>query len=294
MKKLAIIVAALLLITTPALATSVEDLISGLESELATVPDLSGAFGSAGEAQGEVFATGVITGEGTLYDDDGTGNAGADLLLLQQGFSASAVLVADRAGTLYARGAASVLILPQIIPGKTLVVVGDGSTPSAPAETARPTPAPIYNAISLTVGGTTQTLEQSTGKSTSTSLDASFSSESAQFVIGLPLALTAGDVLTPQSAANATDSYPYLSYIDENGTEWYALAWSRPTGVAPDLSIEYVIEREPDAAADYAISIEMAQGGEYRGTLWALLVNSLDTSQSMEVNAVFHFTTSMS
>ena len=162
MKKLAIIVAALLLITTPALATSVEDLISGLESELATVPDLSGAFGSAGEAQGEVFATGVITGEGTLYDDDGTGNAGADLLLLQQGFSASAVLVADRAGTLYARGAASVLILPQIIPGKTLVVVGDGSTPSAPAETARPTPAPIYNAISLTVGGTTQTLEQST------------------------------------------------------------------------------------------------------------------------------------
>ena len=50
----------------------------------------------------------------------------------------------------------------------------------------------------------------------------------------------------------------------------------------------------PDAAADYTISIEMAQGGEYRGTLWALLVNSLDTSQSMEVNAVFHFTTSMS
>ena len=112
MKKLAIIVAALLLITTPALATSVEDLISGLESELATVPDLSGAFGSAGEAQGEVFATGVNTGEGTLYDDDGTGNAGADLLLLQQGFSASAVLVADRAGTLYARGAASVLARP--------------------------------------------------------------------------------------------------------------------------------------------------------------------------------------
>ena len=65
--------------------------------------------------------------------------------------------------------------------------------------------------------------------------------------------------------------------------------------INPALAIAGTVrEREPDAAADYTISIEMAQGGEYRGTLWALLVNSLDTSQSMEVNAVFHFTTSMS
>ena len=154
MKKLALILAVLFLFSTPALATSVDDLISELESELTAVPDLSSAFGSVGEAQGEVFATGVITGEGTLYEDDGIGSAGADLLLLQQGFSASAVLVAQRAGTLYVRGAASVLILPQIIPGQTLVIVGGESL--CPAETARPHPAPVvYNAVSLNIGGVT-------------------------------------------------------------------------------------------------------------------------------------------
>lgn len=52
MKKLALILAVLFLFSTPALATSVDDLISELESELTAVPDLSGAFGSVGEAQG--------------------------------------------------------------------------------------------------------------------------------------------------------------------------------------------------------------------------------------------------
>ena len=289
MKKLALILAVLFLFSTPALATSVDDLISELESELTAVPDLSGAFGSAGEAQGEVFATGVITGEGTLYEDDGIGSAGADLLLLQQGFSASAVLVAQRAGTLYVRGAASVLILPQIIPGQTLVIVG-GESAASPT----PTPAPVvYNAVSLNIGGVTSTLEQSTGTSTSVSLDASFSGETAQFVIGLPLSLTT-NAITPQSAANATDSYPYLSYIDESGTEWYALAWSRPTGVAPDLSIEYVIEREPSEAADFAITIELAQDGEYRGHFQATLVNTKDTSQTLALSGAFHFNAPMS
>ena len=290
MKKLALILAVLFLFSTPALATSVDDLISELESELTAVPDLSGAFGSVGEAQGEVFATGVITGEGTLYEDDGIGSAGADLLLLQQGFSASAVLVAQRAGTLYVRGAASVLILPQIIPGQTLVIVG-GESAASPT----PTPAPVvYNAVSLNIGGVTSTLEQSTGTSTSVSLDASFSGEAAQFVIGLPLSLTTGGAITPQSAANATDSYPYLSYIDESGTEWYALAWSRPTGVAPDLSIEYVIEREPSEAADFAITIELAQDGEYRGHFQATLVNTKDTSQTLALSGAFHFNAPMS
>ena len=290
MKKLALILAVLFLFSTPALATSVDDLISELESELTAVPDLSGAFGSVGEAQGEVFATGVITGEGTLYEDDGIGSAGADLLLLQQGFSASAVLVAQRAGTLYVRGAASVLILPQIIPGQTLVIVG-GESAASPT----PTPAPVvYNAVSLDIGGVTSTLEQSTGTSTSVSLDASFSGEAAQFVIGLPLSLTTNGTITPQSAANATDSYPYLSYIDESGTEWYALAWSRPTGVAPDLSIEYVIEREPSEAADFAITIELAQDGEYRGHFQATLVNTKDTSQTLALSGAFHFNAPMS
>ena len=290
MKKLALILAVLFLFSTPALATSVDDLISELESELTAVPDLSSAFGSVGEAQGEVFATGVITGEGTLYEDDGIGSAGADLLLLQQGFSASAVLVAQRAGTLYVRGAASVLILPQIIPGQTLVIVG-GESAASPT----PTPAPVvYNAVSLNIGGVTSTLEQSTGTSTSVSLDASFSGETAQFVIGLPLSLTTGNAITPQSAANATDSYPYLSYIDESGTEWYALAWSRPTGVAPDLSIEYVIEREPSEAADFAITIELAQDGEYRGHFQATLVNTKDTSQTLALSGAFHFNAPMS
>ena len=164
MKKLALILAVLFLFSTPALATSVDDLISELESELTAVPDLSSAFGSVGEAQGEVFATGVITGEGTLYEDDGIGSAGADLLLLQQGFSASPVQVAQRAGTLYVRGAASVLILPQIIPGQTLVIIGGESAAASPT----PTPAPVvYNAVSLDIGGVTSTLEQSTGTSTS-------------------------------------------------------------------------------------------------------------------------------
>lgn len=290
MKKLALILAVLFLFSTPALATSVDDLISELESELTAVPDLSGAFGSVGEAQGEVFATGVITGEGTLYEDDGIGSAGADLLLLQQGFSASAVLVAQRAGTLYVRGAASVLILPQIIPGQTLVIVG-GESAASPT----PTPAPVvYNAVSLNIGGVTSTLEQSTGTSTSVSLDASFSGEAAQFVIGLPLSLTTNGTITPQSAANATDSYPYLSYIDESGTEWYALAWSRPTGVAPDLSIEYVIEREPSEAADFTITIELAQDGEYRGHFQATLVNTKDTSQTLALSGAFHFNAPMS
>lgn len=289
MKKLALILAVLFLFSTPALATSVDDLISELESELTAVPDLSSAFGSVGEAQGEVFATGVITGEGTLYEDDGIGSAGADLLLLQQGFSASAVLVAQRAGTLYVRGAASVLILPQIIPGQTLVIIGGESA------AASPTPAPVvYNAVSLDIGGVTSTLEQSTGTSTSISLDASFSGETAQFVIGLPLSLTTGSAITPQSAANATDSYPYLSYIDESGTEWYALAWSRPTGVAPDLSIEYVIEREPSEAADFTITIELAQDGEYRGHFQATLVNTKDTSQTLALSGAFHFNAPMS
>ena len=289
MKKLALILAVLFLFSTPALATSVDDLISELESELTAVPDLSSAFGSVGEAQGEVFATGVITGEGTLYEDDGIGSAGADLLLLQQGFSASAVLVAQRAGTLYVRGAASVLILPQIIPGQTLVIIGGESA------AASPTPAPVvYNAVSLDIGGVTSTLEQSTGTSTSISLDASFSGETAQFVIGLPLSLTTGNAITPQSAANATDSYPYLSYIDESGTEWYALAWSRPTGVAPDLSIEYVIEREPSEAADFSITIELAQDGEYRGHFQATLVNTKDTSQTLALSGAFHFNAPMS
>lgn len=290
MKKLALILAVLFLFSTPALATSVDDLISELESELTAVPDLSGAFGSVGEAQGEVFATGVITGEGTLYEDDGIGSAGADLLLLQQGFSASAVLVAQRAGTLYVRGAASVLILPQIIPGQTLVIVG-GESAASPT----PTPAPVvYNAVSLNIGGVTSTLEQSTGTGTSISLDASFSGEAAQFVIGLPLSLTTNGTITPQSAANATDSYPYLSYIDESGTEWYALAWSRPTGVAPDLSIEYVIEREPSEVADFAITIELAQDGEYRGHFQATLVNTKDTSQTLALSGAFHFNAPMS
>lgn len=290
MKKLALILAVLFLFSTPALATSVDDLISELESELTAVPDLSSAFGSVGEAQGEVFATGVITGEGTLYEDDGIGSAGADLLLLQQGFSASAVLVAQRAGTLYVRGAASVLILPQIIPGQTLVIVG-GESAASPT----PTPAPVvYNAVSLNIGGVTSTLEQSTGTSTSVSLDASFSGEAAQFVIGLPLSLTTNGTITPQSAANATDSYPYLSYIDESGTEWYALAWSRPTGVAPDLSIEYVIEREPSEVADFAITIELAQDGEYRGHFQATLVNTKDTSQTLALSGAFHFNAPMS
>ena len=290
MKKLALILAVLFLFSTPALATSVDDLISELESELTAVPDLSGAFGSVGEAQGEVFATGVITGEGTLYEDDGIGSAGADLLLLQQGFSASAVLVAQRAGTLYVRGAASVLILPQIIPGQTLVIVG-GESAASPT----PTPAPVvYNAVSLDIGGVTSTLEQSTGTSTSVSLDASFSGEAAQFVIGLSLSLTTNGTITPQSAANATDSYPYLSYIDESGTEWYALAWSRPTGVAPDLSIEYVIEREPSEAADFAITIELAQDGEYRGHFQATLVNTEDTHQTLTLSGAFHFNAPMS
>ena len=290
MKKLALILAVLFLFSVPALATSVDDLIRELESELTAVPDLSGAFGSAGEAQGEVFATGVITGEGTLYEDDGIGSAGADLLLLQQGFSASAVLVAQRAGTLYVRGAASVLILPQIIPGQTLVIVG-GESAASPT----PTPAPVvYNAVSLNIGGVTSTLEQSTGTSTSVSLDASFSGETVQFVIGLPLSFATDDVITPQSAANATDSYPYLSYIDENGTEWYALAWSRPTGVAPDLSIEYVIEREPSEAADFAITIELAQDGEYRGHFQATLVNTEDTHQTLTLSGAFHFNAPMS
>lgn len=289
MKKLALILAVLFLFSTPALATSVDDLISELESELTAVPDLSSAFGSVGEAQGEVFATGVITGEGTLYEDDGIGSAGADLLLLQQGFSASAVLVAQRAGTLYVRGAASVLILPQIIPGQTLVIIGGESA------AASPTPAPVvYNAVSLDIGGVTSTLEQSTGTSTSISLDASFSGETAQFVIGLPLSLTTGSAITPQSAANATDSYPYLSYIDESGTEWYALAWSRPTGVAPDLSIEYVIERKPSEAADFTITIELAQDGEYRGHFQATLVNTKDTSQTLALSGAFHFNAPMS
>ena len=66
MKKLALILAVLFLFSTPALATSVDDLISELESELTAVPDLSSAFGSVGEAQGEVFATGVITGERSM------------------------------------------------------------------------------------------------------------------------------------------------------------------------------------------------------------------------------------
>ncbi len=291
MKKLALILAVLFLFSTPALATSVDDLISELESELTAVPDLSSAFGSVGEAQGEVFATGVITGEGTLYEDDGIGSAGADLLLLQQGFSASAVLVAQRAGTLYVRGAASVLILPQIIPGQTLVIIGGESAAASPT----PTPAPVvYNAVSLNIGGVTSTLEQSTGTSTSISLDASFSGEAAQFVIGLPLSLTTGNAITPQSAANATDSYPYLSYIDESGTEWYALAWSRPTGVAPDLSIEYVIEREPSEAADFTITIELAQDGEYRGHFQATLVNTKDTSQTLALSGAFHFNAPMS
>ena len=101
-------------------------------------------------------------------------------------------------------------------------------------------------------------------------------------------------MLTPQSAANATDSYPYLSYIDENGTEWYALAWSRPTGVAPDLSIEYVIEREPSEAADFAITIELAQDGEYRGHFQATLVNTKDTSQTLALSGAFHFNAPMS
>ena len=290
MKKLALILAVLFLFSTPALATSVDDLISELESELTAVPDLSGAFGSVGEAQGEVFATGVITGEGTLYEDDGIGSAGADLLLLQQGFSASAVLVAQRAGTLYVRGAASVLILPQIIPGQTLVIVG-GESAASPT----PTPAPVvYNAVSLDIGGVTSTLEQSTGTSTSVSLDASFSGEAAQFVIGLSLSLTTNGTITPQSAANATDSYPYLSYIDESGTEWYALAWSRPTGVAPDLSIEYVIEREPSEAADFTIAIELAQDGEYRGHFQATLVNTEDTHQTLTLSGAFHFNAPMS
>ena len=290
MKKLALILAVLFLFSTPALATSVDDLISELESELTAVPDLSSAFGSVGEAQGEVFATGVITGEGTLYEDDGIGSAGADLLLLQQGFSASAVLVAQRAGTLYVRGAASVLILPQIIPGQTLVIVG-GESAASPT----PTPAPVvYNAVSLNIGGVTSTLEQSTGTGTSISLDASFSGEAAQFVIGLPLSLTTNGTITPQSAANATDSYPYLSYIDESGTEWYALAWSRPTGVAPDLSIEYVIEREPSEVADFAITIELAQDGEYRGHFQATLVNTKDTSQTLALSGAFHFNAPMS
>ena len=290
MKKLALILAVLFLFSTPALATSVDDLISELESELTAVPDLSGAFGSVGEAQGEVFATGVITGEGTLYEDDGIGSAGADLLLLQQGFSASPVQVAQRAGTLYVRGAASVLILPQIIPGQTLVIVG-GESAASPT----PTPAPVvYNAVSLNIGGVTSTLEQSTGTSTSVSLDASFSGEAAQFVIGLPLSLTTNGTITPQSAANATDSYPYLSYIDESGTEWYALAWSRPTGVAPDLSIEYVIEREPSEAADFTITIELAQDGEYRGHFQATLVNTKDTSQTLALSGASHFNAPMS
>lgn len=290
MKKLALILAVLFLFSTPALATSVDDLISELESELTAVPDLSSAFGSVGEAQGEVFATGVITGEGTLYEDDGIGSAGADLLLLQQGFSASPVQVAQRAGTLYVRGAASVLILPQIIPGQTLVIVG-GESAASPT----PTPAPVvYNAVSLNIGGVTSTLEQSTGTSTSVSLDASFSGEAAQFVIGLPLSLTTNGTITPQSAANATDSYPYLSYIDESGTEWYALAWSRPTGVAPDLSIEYVIEREPSEAADFTITIELAQDGEYRGHFQATLVNTKDTSQTLALSGAFHFNAPMS
>ncbi len=283
MKKLALILAVLFLFSTPALATSVDDLISELESELTAVPDLSSAFGSVGEAQGEVFATGVITGEGTLYEDDGIGSAGADLLLLQQGFSASAVLVAQRAGTLYVRGAASVLILPQIIPGQTLVIIGGESAAASPT----PTPAPVvYNAVSLDIGGVTSTLEQSTGTSTSISLDASFSGETAQFVIGLPLSLTTGNAIT--------DSYPYLSYIDESGTEWYALAWSRPTGVAPDLSIEYVIEREPSEAADFTITIELAQDGEYRGHFQATLVNTKDTSQTLALSGAFHFNAPMS
>lgn len=291
MKKLALILAVLFLFSTPALATSVDDLISELESELTAVPDLSSAFGSAGEAQGEVFATGVITGEGTLYEDDGIGSAGADLLLLQQGFSASPVQVAQRAGTLYVRGAASVLILPQIIPGQTLVIIGGESAAASPT----PAPAPVvYNAVSLDIGGVTSTLEQSTGTSTSISLDASFSGETAQFVIGLPLSLTTGNAITPQSAANATDSYPYLSYIDESGTEWYALAWSRPTGVAPDLSIEYVIERKPSEAADFTITIELAQDGEYRGHFQATLVNTKDTSQTLALSGAFHFNAPMS
>ena len=49
-----VILAVLFLFSTPALATSVDDLISELESELTAVPDLSSAFGSVGEAQGEV------------------------------------------------------------------------------------------------------------------------------------------------------------------------------------------------------------------------------------------------
>ena len=295
MKKLALILAVLFLFSVPALATSVDDLIRELESELTAVPDLSGAFGSAGEAQGEVFATGVITGEGTLYEDDGIGSAGADLLLLQQGFSASPVLVAQRAGTLYVRGAASVLILPQIIPGQTLVIIGGASSATATPAAATPTPVPmVYNAVSLNIGGVTTTLEQSTGTSTSMSLDASFSGETVQFVIGLPLSFATDDVITPQSAANATDSYPYLSYIDENGTEWYALAWSRPTGMAPDLSIEYVIEREPSEAADFAITIELAQDGEYRGHFQATLVNTEDTHQTLTLSGAFHFNAPMS
>ena len=293
MKKLALILAVLFLFSTPALATSVDDLISELESELTAVPDLSSAFGSVGEAQGEVFATGVITGEGTLYEDDGIGSAGADLLLLQQGFSASAVLVAQRAGTLYVRGAASVLILPQIIPGQTLVIIGGESAAASPTPTPAPAPV-VYNAVSLDIGGVTSTLEQSTGTRTSTWLDARSRGETAQFVTALPLSLTRGSAITPQSAANATDSYPYLSYIDESGTEWYALAWSRPTGVAPDLSIEYVIEREPSEAADFTITIELAQDGEYRGHFQATLVNTKDTSQTLALSGAFHFNAPMS
>ena len=205
--------------------------------------------------------------------------------------SASPVLVAQRAGTLYVRGAASVLILPQIIPGQTLVIIGGESAAASPT----PAPAPVvYNAVSLDIGGVTSTLEQSTGTSTSISLDASFSGETAQFVIGLPLSLTTGNAITPQSAANATDSYPYLSYIDESGTEWYALAWSRPTGVAPDLSIEYVIERKPSEAADFTITIELAQDGEYRGHFQATLVNTKDTSQTLALSGAFHFNAPMS
>lgn len=288
MKKLSLILAVLLLAAFPALATSVEDLIAELESEIYAVPDLSGAFGSGGDSQGEMFADGVIAGEGTLYDDSGSGSAAADLLLLQRGFTASQIVVAGHAATLYQLGTSSVLIMPQLISGRTLVIVS-GPVEFLPDEPVPPaaTPAPAARSVSLTVNGVEYTLAQETGTATSESLEASFSDGARQLIIGLPATIQSGTTLLPEDVLAGSDSFPYISYIDESGIEWYALAWSRPTGVAPDLSIEYTPQMEPGDAADYSIHIETAQDGTYRGAIEATLGSTVDETESVKISATF-------
>jgi len=290
MKKLALLLALFLLIACPAYAISLESLIESLKSENTILPDLTAAFGSQGEPQGEVFATGLITGEGILYDDAGSGSIAADLILLGEGFSASSHLIAGHDAILYTKGSVQALILAQIIPGKTLVIASQSTDSPEQKPEEIPTPAVVESdSVLVSIKDEVFSLSLASAQLSSVYIEAVFTDGVRQLVFGIPASVQAGDTISPEYVLSGVDCYPYVSYIDESGAEWYAVAWNEPIGIANDLSILYSVKMEPGDMADYAIALQSVKDGEYLGSLAATLINTGDAVTPLELAAEFVF-----